>query len=478
MNSSPPERIESILLPECGPLNIIRTETVLSRLPIHNLAKKGRVDIRILKRNQQGQVDLRWEVSYSDRYGQPRQLAYKLDTLVVNRRIDEQGRPVTNIIRMGTLSQICRELGVPASGKNTNDLRNAFHQNAGAYVTARMTYRAMDGAERRLEAGFTRYGVIFTGETLPDGRLADGVYLVLNDPYRDVINAAPMRPLDYNYLRELRPGAQRFYEIVSYRIFAALQNSWPVAKLTYSDYCAYSAQQRYFDNDRFRVQMYKLHKPHLDCGYLESAEYYQTTDAEGNADWVLCYVPGRKARAEFAVFSRRLAAPAEREAIEEQGREGAAFDGKREALFDALVARGVTISQARRLAIELADPDLASGQLEWADSLIRQARPGEIRNPAGFCISLLRDNVLPPASFRSRRRPQARQEQEELFPEAEQVEAEQVITGRFTPEELDALMETTRQELRQRYPLLPPATLEEVAAGALRAKLAAREKAE
>ena len=51
------------------PLNIIRTETVLSRLPIHNLAKKGRVNIQITKKNEYGDIELRWEVSYNDRYG-------------------------------------------------------------------------------------------------------------------------------------------------------------------------------------------------------------------------------------------------------------------------------------------------------------------------------------------------------------------------------------------------------------------------
>ena len=64
-----------------APLNLIRSETVLSRLPIHNLAKRGRVDIHITKKNEQGEIDLHWQVSYSDRYGQARQLAYKIDTL-------------------------------------------------------------------------------------------------------------------------------------------------------------------------------------------------------------------------------------------------------------------------------------------------------------------------------------------------------------------------------------------------------------
>ena len=51
-----------------APLTIIRTETVLSRLPIHNLAKKGRVNIQITQKDAGGDITLRWEVSYNDRY--------------------------------------------------------------------------------------------------------------------------------------------------------------------------------------------------------------------------------------------------------------------------------------------------------------------------------------------------------------------------------------------------------------------------
>ena len=47
-----------------------------------------------------------------------------------------------------------------------------------------------------MEADFTRYNVIFTGEKLPDGRRADAVYIILNEPYREVLNNAPMRPVE------------------------------------------------------------------------------------------------------------------------------------------------------------------------------------------------------------------------------------------------------------------------------------------
>src|SRR5579871_5247864 len=90
---SSPSRVACV---EPWPIATIRTETVLSRLPIHNLAKKGNINIQIVKRNAEGAITLHWEVSHSDRYGQPRQIAYKLDTLVINPALMSRGGPSQN----------------------------------------------------------------------------------------------------------------------------------------------------------------------------------------------------------------------------------------------------------------------------------------------------------------------------------------------------------------------------------------------
>lgn len=281
-------------------LNPIRTETVFSRLPIHNLAKKGKVDIQILQKNERGEIDLRWEVSYNDRFGQPRQLAYKLDTIIVNRKFDELAKPLPHIVCLGSLHAIAEELGLK---RDTLSVKKAILQNAASFITAKLRYTGNDGVERTIEAGFSRYSVVFTGERLPDGRKADAVYLVLNDPYREVLNNAPTRPLDYEYLKTLSPSAQRFYEIVSYKIFAAIKYKHARAKLPYSEYCTFSAQQRYYDFDHVKKQMYKVHRPHLVSGYLTKASFEATTDSDGKPDWTMSYIPGPKAQTEFQAFN-------------------------------------------------------------------------------------------------------------------------------------------------------------------------------
>jgi len=96
---------------DLAPLNIIRNETVLSRLPIHRLSKQGSVDIKHREKGCEGRG---WQSSgklkQKNKHGEPAK-AYKLDTLVVNRRIDELGRPLPEDIRLGSLRDIGNELG-------------------------------------------------------------------------------------------------------------------------------------------------------------------------------------------------------------------------------------------------------------------------------------------------------------------------------------------------------------------------------
>lgn len=281
---------------ELLPLNTIRTETVLSRFPIHRLSKRGHINIEIKETNPEGEIKTRWKVSHNSEYGQPGPLEYKLDTIFVNRKIEEAGLPIPTIIKLGSRHEIAAELGL---GRDTNTVKKALLRNASAFVTLKRTYTSKDGAEKKVEAAFTRYSLVFTGEKLPDGRAADAVYLVLNEIYRDILNTAQTRPLDYDYLKELSPGAQRFYELLSYQIFAALRNARPRAKMLYSYYCTRAPQTRYLDYNHVKKQMYKLHAPHKKSGYISTVELRETTDSEGQPDWEMLYTPGRRAKAEF-----------------------------------------------------------------------------------------------------------------------------------------------------------------------------------
>ena len=289
-----------------SPLEIIRTDTVISRLPAHNLFGQGGMNIQLNKSDANGQTRLSWKVAFNSDVGEAGQLAYRIETLVINRHIDDAGRPVPTMIRLGSLSEICQQLGINPSGANSNSVKRALQQNAGALITANLSYKGADGSKQKLEATFTKYSVAFRGDELPNGDTSDGVIILLNEQYRRVLNRAATRPLDFLYLKELTPSAQRFYEILSYQMYAALKHGYHEAKLLYSDYCAYSGQPRQASAVEMNKRMYKIHQPHLKSGYITKATYHPMRDADGAADWVMSYVPGPRARAEFERFNRKL----------------------------------------------------------------------------------------------------------------------------------------------------------------------------
>lgn len=391
---------------ELQPLNAIRIETVISRFPVHRLAKRGSISIDIRETTETGEVKTKWEVSYNSKYGQPGPLAYKVDSLVINRKIEEAPRPVPKIIKLGSLRDICRELDLN-EGQATRNVKKALLQNASAFITAKRSYKGSDGTEITAEISDTRYGVIFRGEKFPEGGRADAVYILLHDAYREVLNTAPTRPLDYDYLKELAPAPQRFYELLSYQIFAALRHDRPRAKMLYSYYCTRAPQIRYFDYDHVKKQMYKLHAPHKSSGYISDAELRPTVDDEGNPDWEMLYTPGRRARAEFRVFKKggqtidishpsdkarkdvQLALPV---SVEQKpaGRESTPqFDP----LIDQLIGFGVSETEARELVRS------RRKAVEEQIAAYPYRHVGEARkNPAGWIIAAIKNQYeLPPA---------------------------------------------------------------------------------
>ena len=420
--------------PEPTPMRPIRVETALSRFPVHRLARKGTINIDIREQDADGEVATRWEVDYSKKHGQPGPLAYKIDTLIVNRRIEEAARPIPKLIHLGSLRDICRELGM-TEGKNVNAIRRALRQNAFAGITARTTYKHSDGTEQTLEADFTRYSVIFTGEALPDGRRADGVYLLLNEIFMRVVDGAVTRPLDYDYLRGLAPGPQRLYELLSYRMYAALKYGRPHARLAYSELCAHAPQARHLSWEAARCQLGKLHRPHVQSGYIAGFDHEQTADGDGRPDWWLLYRPGPRARAEFEAFARKGAggwAAGSPEAVPPAAPLAASLAAPRAAppsspasppavplaasqaapggteLERELVGRGIAAATASALVREHGEARVRS-QIEHLDWLAG-SRPEQVEDPAAYLVGAIRGDYGPPRGFLAEARRRRREE--------------------------------------------------------------------
>lgn len=439
---------------EIIPKDIIRTETVLSRFPIHRLSKSGKVSIEIKLHNSQGELTTRWKVK-----NPPDPLAYKIDTLIINRRIDELGRPVPKLIKLGSLRELADEIGFKNTG-NTDRIKNALAQNALAGITAKFTYKDKDGKETTRELVDTRYAVIFTGEKLPNGDKSDATYILLHDIYREIINSAPTRPLDYEYLKELSPIAQRFYELLSYQMYGALKNK-RVAKMLYSEFCTYAPQTRFFDWEQVRPQMYRLHKPHLESGYIETINFERLRSEDGTPDWLFTYSAGRKAKGEYTFATTRKTLPRVKEIksnpvqpllIPDEPRPALipdvelTFSEEEENLISKMREFRVTESKARSLV-----KSHREAVEQEATVFPYRLLGGTIKNLSGLFIKAVEEAYEPPQSYfdslkeaESKKRLEAERIKKEEKDRAKR--EEEAISGRAN-ERLNNLPEAERQKL-------------------------------
>ena len=419
------------------PFKRIRQETVLSKLPVHNLSKMRSISIHIERRGKDGKIDLFWHVSPSRDYPEPGQLAYKLDTLVINRRIEQHPRPLPKIIKLGSLRTLAKQLGLSRWKTDTNAIKNALHQNAGAYIRAKIYYTTRDGKQKYIEPSDTRYGLIFTGERLPSGEKADAVYVVLHDFFREIWDDAPRRPLNDEYLKQLlkrSTSTARFYELISYRFYAFFKFNHPHAKMRYSDYCRDAPQKRNYQRWQVKHQMKRIHQVHIESGYLAKVWYEDTTDDAGTPDWFMFYIPGPKARDEYTTFTGKKLpeSPAAQEQtpqpIEDQTQPPVTKQGTASnPVADRLINKwAFTPADAAELLSKLAPDQPTAEQLAYWESVIERqgigTEPGQIRSGSGLIESKLRENAPVPDHFQS---PAKRQAEKEKI-ETRQAAAEQL----------------------------------------------------
>ena len=143
--------------------------------------------------------------------------------------------------------------------------------------------------------------------------------------------------------------------------------------------------------------------------------------------------------------------------VKRDSTKGAAPDGAAaeqradDELLPELTKRGITQIRARKLLSSLRPNQQVLDQLEWGDGLIEKASPGTFRNPPGFYIHLLQNNVLVPETFETRRRRQLR-----ATSEAEQSRRAAEIAGRelayadYMRETVDRYIEESLGEAERR----------------------------
>ena len=249
----------------------LRSEFHFLRFPFFDLSprssKKDRIEIKEIKETEEGNINIWWKVIRGLDNNLPSSFARKIHKEVVEKAINDLKRPISRLIKLGSLWQICKKANITPAGRNYKEIRRVLKDIKTATIDVKGTFRQKEksGTKKFFEGTFNLYDMVFfTGETLPDGTEADVVYVLLSDMYVQNFNNNFVVPLDYQYLQSLEGDiASRMYEVLSVWFYPALENRKKYIQKQYSEICNYFPLTRQDAKWKARGQLKSAHQQHI-----------------------------------------------------------------------------------------------------------------------------------------------------------------------------------------------------------------------
>ena len=336
--------------------------------------------------------------------------------------------------------------------------------------------------------------------------LEDTVYVQLHPLEVSMQQSEPPRLVDNQYLFSVSPTARRWYELVAPKIYGAVKHKKEFCQISYSWYVRHHhTLTRMTTRRRILMQMNKLARDHVQRGYIFKIEYRTVREPGKEIDVLIRYYPGPEAKASierirlrtstrrttsFTVpaYSDGEVADVEERFIEEAPvrKAPAQPDPPAHALTPELVKRGIARQQAEKLLQQVADDQAVVDQLEWADHVVSQ---GQITNPPGFYVYILRNNITVPADFETAQKRELREkgeqatdalrqrrlDLEERYRQYVQAETDRYIQTYVPEGEYERLIAAKKAELLQTEgnQNIPDRLLSLMATGAVRSRLKA-----
>ena len=228
-----------------------------------------------------------WTVIPHPDFGLPRDFERRLQR-AVEHSISNLPRPISNPVPLPNFREMARLMGITCTGRFVKKVKQGF---MAMMMTGIMSKRSYYNKLKKawIEEGFHLYDkIIFKGEQLSDGRTADRNYAYFTSGYIDNLNSMYVRPLDFEYLKSLRPIASRLYELLGVKFFGHQE----YIQYKYSTLCKLLPVCRQKSMSRSRQQLETSHAELKKTGFLSN---YMWIPIDGvKDDWYIKYIPGKR----------------------------------------------------------------------------------------------------------------------------------------------------------------------------------------
>ncbi|MEM3713600.1 MAG: hypothetical protein QXF82_01495 [Nitrososphaeria archaeon] len=250
-----------------------------------------------------------WQVNPSIQFGYTRPFDKKV-FMTVLKLVSDGGLPPPMLWELGSLRRVCQTMGLEDCGKNKRLIKESLIRISQTTIYAEVFYlkdRNDFWKERPESIGgsFTLWNVIWRGERLPNGEIADSIYLIFNIPFIWSLQAYYVCPLDYEYWLSLPPLAQRLYELTGRRFYGLETSEY--ARYSYEDLCQLlPIQPQKHLSDAKRI-LDRAHKVLKETEWFARVQWITKKGAYNRGQWEILYYPGERAREEIAQAKERLA---------------------------------------------------------------------------------------------------------------------------------------------------------------------------
>jgi len=274
-------------------------------LPYFSLDKNANVNRRIEFKEMQQRgnetYETVWTVIPHPDFGLPRDFERRLQR-AVEHSLSLVPRPISNPVSLPSFRELARMMGVSCSGQFVEKVKDGF---AAMMMTGIMSKRSYYNKSKKawMEEGFHLYDkIVFKGEKISESCSAEHNHAYFTNAYLDNLNALYVRPLDFEYLKSLRPVASRLYEILGVKFYGHRD----FIQYKYSTLCRLLPLAQQKKLARARQQLDGSHEDLKQTGFLSC--YAWSPMQRVNDDWYVRYEPGERFFREIETLE--VAAPA------------------------------------------------------------------------------------------------------------------------------------------------------------------------
>jgi hypothetical protein len=423
---------------------IIKSETNFLVLPFFALERKDkRVKTKYKKiTKEKGQIkEIIWNVSANFEYGYPGPFdrgVHKAIEQIITEIVKRDGI-IKNPIQF-SIYDLCKRMGIKGGG-NYQQIKNALERIQATVIKSEKAFYHK-GKKEWISSVFGLYdGVIFRGEQLENGTIAEINLLYLGNIYLQNLNFRYTKPINYTYWRSLKSKiASRLYEILGVKFYGIRNKKEYYIHYKYSTLCQLlpltpykyfsdAKRQLNFGNDELK-----------DTGFISKFEWIKN----GNKDWLISYWPGERAkeemkRAETKSINNRIGEylPGPKEEVK-------LFSKEQVELINKLVKINVSEVTAEKL--------VKSNDQELIEKWIEAMKYSNADNQAAYLVKAIRENWQFPEEYLRKIREQKQEEKEEKTE----------YTKMKNKEEKDKKRQDEIEKIRKIYNSLEPSQQEEI----------------